>query len=219
MNDLANQAIQLALETTSSTLALEEENAKRKEELAKNISLLEDFDVAAPRAALLQKTLQQKREELENKRKELAQVQDALIHNLTNPDKGQKNNTESFQALPIVLNRVHKFVTDVTEEAVDKKALQVSLIEIVKLNETLQAFYDKLVQMNLIQESDEEKTKRQQNFYQNQQVIVQSLQNVLSIHKRIAEEEEEKGEPAPKVEEVTPEQTAAEPQTDATKTE
>ena len=55
--DLSAAAIKLAIETTANALIVEQENAKLHDQLQKNLQLLGDFEIDAPRAKLLQKQL------------------------------------------------------------------------------------------------------------------------------------------------------------------
>ncbi|OHT11260.1 hypothetical protein TRFO_19355 [Tritrichomonas foetus] len=205
--DLSVAAINLAIETTSNALAVEQENNKLREQLHKNQQLLGDFDVAAPRAQLLQKQLKEKEALLEEKRKELVDVQASIISTLKNQSQTQEPKQQSLESIPIVMNHVQKYITDLTETAVDEKTIAVPVLSLFKVTNALNKLFDTLVSSNIIDETDEEKEVRIRGFIESQQGILNKLREITQNSQ---DEEEEEVEPAPKVEEVTEQPQEAE---------
>lgn len=219
--DLSAAAIKLAIETTTNALVVEQENAKLKEQLQKNLQLLGDFEIAAPRAQLLQKQLKEKEAILEQKRQELVEVQQSIISTLQNQsqapiDQGQ----QSLAAIPTVMNHVQKLITDLTEEAVNQKTIAIPILSLFKAAGVINSLYETLSNNGIIQESQEEKQDRINTFVSTQQDILAKLREVVQsaqdsqLHD--VEEEEAENEPSkPQVEEVT-EEKPAETETPAT---
>ncbi|OHT00068.1 hypothetical protein TRFO_33302 [Tritrichomonas foetus] len=216
-SDLGVAAINLAIETTSNALAVEQENAKLREQLHKNQQLLDDFDVAAPRAQLLQKQLKEKEALLEQKRKDLVEVQAAIISTLKN--QSQEDPVQpSLESIPVVMNRVQRFVTDLTEAAVDQKTIAVPILQLFKVTDALNKLYDALVDTKVIAETKEEKEARVRAYVESQQEIITKLRAVAQQSQAAmkaqlveCEEEEEPEQPAPKVEQL-PDQQQPEPE-------
>lgn len=224
--DLSAAAIKLAIETTANAIVVEQENAKLHEQLQKNLQLLGDFEIAAPRAQLLQKQLKEKEALLEQKRQELVEVQQSIISTLQNQsqapiDQGQ----QSLAAIPTVMNHVQKLITDLTEEAVNQKTIAVPILSLFKAAGVINSLYETLSNNGIIQETQEEKQERINTFVSTQQDILTKLREVVQnvqesqLHDDEEEEEAEAGTDShkPQVEEVT-EQTPSEnpPQTETT---
>lgn len=213
--DLSAAAIKLAIETTTNALVVEQENAKLHEQLQKNLQLLGDFEIAAPRAQLLQKQLKEKEAILEQKRQELVEVQQSIISTLQNQsqapiDQGQ----QSLAAIPTVMNHVQKLITDLTEEAVNQKTIAVPILSLFKAAGVINSLYETLSNNGIIQESQEEKQERINTFVSTQQDILTKLREVVqnaqdSQLQEVEEEDEVDNEPSkPQVEEVTDEKPA-----------
>lgn len=200
-SDFSAAAIKLAIETTSNALIVEQENAKLRQQLGKNLELLGDFEIAAPRAQLLQTQLKEKETLLEEKRKELVQVQQSIISTLLHQAQSPAPQTQtSFAAIPTVMNHVQKLVTDITEDAIDQKTIAVPVLSLFKAAGIINSLYDTLSKSGIIQESQEEKEDRIKKFVSAQQDILTKLREVVqrvtdSELQEVQEEEEGTSEP------------------------
>ena len=223
-SDLGVAAINLAIETTNNALAVEQENLKLKEQLRKNQQLLEDFDSAIPRAQYLQTQLKEKQAILEQKQKDLVEIQNSIISMLKN--QGQDEQVQpSLESIPIVMNRVQRFVTDLSEAAVDQKSIAIPIVQLFKVTDALNKLYDALVDTKVIEETKEEKEQRTKNYVEAQQEIISKLRAVAQQSQaaqaatlvEVEEEDEDqqvKSSPeAAKTTESTPQQTEQPQQT------
>jgi hypothetical protein len=149
------EALRLAIETTAQTLAVEQENQELRGQLQKNLELIESFDAVLPRSQALQQRLREKKAELESKQSELVGLQSAIISVLKNPP--QSRQSESLAVVPIVLNKVQKDITALTDAAVAGKTISVPILSLFKVSEGLNKLYGTLVEEGVIPETPEEK--------------------------------------------------------------
>lgn len=207
--DLSATAIKLAIETTTNALVVEQENAKLHEQLQKNLQLLGDFEIASPRAQLLQKQLKEKESILEQKRLELVEVQQSIISTLQNQSQTSVDqDQQSLAAIPTVMNHVQKLITDLTEEAVNQKTIAIPILSLFKAAGVINSLYETLSSNGIIQESQEEKQDRINTFVSTQQDILAKLRQVVQnaqdsqLHD-VEEEDEAQNESAKPQNEVT----------------
>lgn len=212
-------ALQFAIETTLNTKKLKEENETLKSKLAENEKLLAEFDDARIRAKSLRTQLKEKEAKLEAKRKELIQIQEAIISTLQSPAQQQQEDPEeALVPIPIIMNRIQELIMSLTESAADKQSTAIPVISLFNTSEKLNKLYDALVEQDIIHETQEEHDERYANYVATQQKIVSQLKDMLAAaqaegadleeeEEEIPEEEEEPAkEDAPKVVEVTEEE-------------
>lgn len=214
INDLGPHAIQLAIEQNSKADQVETENQALHEQLYEHIDLIRQFEVGAPRAQKLLKTLNDKKAELEVKRKELMQVQAAILNQLQDPIQEEE---QSFEAVPTIINRIQSLIMNLTDSCVDENSTSVPIVQIFKSADILNKLYDTVVSSEIIKETPEERQARMTKFITTQRTILSKLQELISQSTVAAEEEEESNEsmkeesvsaPAqPKVVEITDNQS------------
>lgn len=176
-NNLKQQALLLAAESTANALAIEEENEKLKVEIKENLKAIEEFELSCPKAEELKRQCREKEELVEQKRKDLVELQSAIIKAYTN----QKNNVNapqpSLNSIPIVMNRIQKYITDITDAAVTQKTISISIIALYKLAESLKQLYDNLAdeKVKIINETPEEKEERIRQYAKSQTDILAQL--------------------------------------------
>jgi len=226
-SDLAIRALQFAIETTKNCKTVEDENKALREQLKKNLQLLNDYEEAAPRAKILREQLKVKEQKLENKRKELIELQDAIISTLKSQKQPKESNSqESLAPIPIVMNRIQQLVMNLSETAVDQKTTAVPILSLFKASDALNQLFDALVEQKIIEEGPQEREARIKQFVSAQQQVLEQLKKMIQKAEEAPEEEEfvaeeeEEGEPAasPKIEEVV-EVPEAEVVAEAPKTE
>jgi hypothetical protein len=112
------EALHLAVETTTQSLSVEQENKELRAQLKKNFDLVKSFEVILPRTQQLQQLVQQKKAELAAKQGELISVQSSIISNLKNPLRQSSRSDESLSVIPQVMSEVQKNITGLTDAAV-----------------------------------------------------------------------------------------------------
>lgn len=212
-SDVGAAALQLAVETTLNVSAIEKENERLRGELQKNLEKLRDVDTAVAHTQALQETLKAKEAELEQKRKDLIEIQSAIIGTLkAQAQEAPAAPQPSMESIPVVMNRVQKFVTDLTESAVDQKSIAIPVFSLFKVTDMLSKLYDAVVEAKIIEETDEERRQRSDAYAAAQQEILSELKQIIERAQQQAQTQEEagaepepEGEPKAKVEEVKPE--------------
>ena len=211
--DASLRALQFAIQTTLNARKLKDENEQLKLVLKENEQLLSDFEDAAPRAKSLKAQLKEKEQKLEQKRKELIQIQEAIISTLrVQAQAPQENPAETLRPIPIVMNNIQELIMSLTENAVDNRTTAIPVLDLFGVSDKLNRLYDTLAAEEIITETPEERDKRNQEFVANQQEILNQLKSLLSAAEEEDEaedeEEEEKQdeEEKPKVVEVTNEE-------------
>ena len=210
--DASLRALQFAIQTTLNARKLKDENEQLKLKLKENEQLLSDFDDAAPRAKSLKAQLKEKEQKLEQKRKELIQIQEAIISTLrAQAQAPQENPAETLRPIPIVMNNIQELIMSLTENAVDNRTTAIPVLDLFGVSDKLNRLYDTLAAEDIISETPEEKDKRNQEFVANQQEILNQLKSLLSAAEEedelVEEEEEERHEEEkPKVVEVSNEE-------------
>jgi dsDNA-binding SOS-regulon protein len=197
------EALRLAIETTAQALAVEEDNKGLRAQLQKNLELLENFDAVVPRAQQLQQQLRQKKAELEAKQAELISLQSAIISTIKNPPSSPSEQAGTLEVIPVVMGKVQKDITALTDVAVAQKTINVPILSLYKVSEGLHKLYDTLVDQKVIEESQEEKQERLQRYLTAQREVLLGLK-ALSQQAAAAP-------PAPRVVEVAPEADDAPP--------
>ena len=212
--DATLRALQFAVQTTLNAKKLQQENDALKQKLKENEQLLADFEDAAPRAKSLKSQLKAKEEKLEQKRKELIQVQEAIISTLkAQAQPSNEDPMDSLRPIPIVMNNIQTLIMGLTEKAVDNRTTAIPVLDLFGVSDKLNRLYDALVEQEIITETPEEKDARNQEYVANQQQILTKLKEMLAsaeeeeelVEEEAAEaveEEEEKKEEKPKVEVV-----------------
>jgi hypothetical protein len=201
------QAIQLAIETSSQAAAVEEENKELRSQLQKNLELIENFDLATPRAQALQQELRNKEAELAQQRSELINVQAAIIRALkAQGESPPPAPAPSLEVIPLVMGKVQKSVTTLTEAAIDQKTISIPILSLFKVSENLHRLYDALAEKGIIEETDDEKRERVQRFVSSQKEILTGLKAIAqkadaqaaAAHRAPSPQVEEGEEPPPK---------------------
>jgi hypothetical protein len=193
--------MQLAIETSSQAAAVEEENKELRAQLQKNLELVEHFDLASPRAQALQRQLRDKEAELAQKRSELISVQAAIIATLkTQGESAPPAPAPSLEVIPLVMGKVQKSVTTLTEEAIDQRTISIPILSLFKVSESLHRLYDALAEKGVIEETDDEKRERIQKFVTSQKAILVGLKAIAESAQ--AERAAAERPPAPRVEVV-----------------
>jgi hypothetical protein len=173
------QAIQLAVETSSQAAAVEEENKELRAQLQKNLEVIENFDVASPRARALEQQLRDKEAELAQKRSELITVQAAIIATLkAQGESPPPAPATSLDVIPLVMGKVQKSVTTLTEAAIDQKTISIPILSLFKVSEGLHRLYDALAEKGVIEETDDEKRNRIHKFVSSQKEILTRLKAI-----------------------------------------
>jgi hypothetical protein len=181
MSDHATAAIRLAVEATSQATAIEKENEELQSQFKTNASLIASLDAASTHARFLQQQLREKQGEVEQKKKDLIALQGALISTLKNPPQADSSvEPASLEVIPIVMNSVLKYVTDLTEEAINENAIGVPILSLFKTAEALNNLFGALATKHIIQENDEEKHDRVQLYVSAQHEILTQLRNTLT---------------------------------------
>jgi hypothetical protein len=181
MSERAAAAIQLAVETTSQAIAVEQENEELRKQLKKNEALIESFTAAAPRARALQTQLREKQAEIEQKQKDLIALQSAIIDTLKNPPQPPSQSQEgSLEVIPIVMNSVLKQITTLTEKAIDEKSIGIPILSLFKAAEGLNHLYGTLCDKKIITESPEEKQERIEKYVSTQREILTKLREIVN---------------------------------------
>jgi hypothetical protein len=195
--DLAAKTIQMAIETTSNAISVEQENQKMREQLKKNLDVLGDFDAATPRAQGLQAQLREKQAELEEKRKSLVEIQGAVIRAIKQQEQGGGNTAqEQLEVVPIIMNRIQKFVSDLSDAAVEQKSIAIPILSVFEVVQSLNKLYDALLDKEIIKESPEAKEERVRRLVSAQQEILVKLQAIMEAGDPDEGEETEATAPA-----------------------
>ena len=201
--DASLRALQFAIQTTLNAKKLKQENDQLRQKLKENEDLLSDFEQAEPRAKALQAELKEKERKLEQKRKELIQIQEAIISTLKSQAQApQENPMESLRPIPIVMNNIQDLIMKLTENAVDQRTTAIPVLDLFGVSDKLNRLYDALAEQEIISETPEEKEARNQEFVESQQEILTQLKAMLSAIEEDEEEVNEEEEQKPKVEEV-----------------
>lgn len=189
--DIGAAAIGLAVETIQNTIAIEQENKNLKEQLSNNLKLMDDFEVVIPRSKALQQQLKEKKDLIEQKRQELVELQKSVIAALVQkPEAGSPPET-SLEAIPIVMNRVQRFITDLSDTAVENKTLAVSILSLVKVNEAIDRLYDAAVDSQVIKETKEERDIRIKNNTNSNQEIINKVRENITTQQQLLKEQQE----------------------------
>ena len=207
--DASLRALQFALQTTINAKKLKAENEQLKLKLKENEQLLSDFDDAAPRAKSLKAQLKEKEQKLEQKRKELIQIQEAIISTLkAQAQTSQEDPIDSLRPIPIVMNNIQDLIMSLTETAVDNQRTAIPVLDLFSVSDKLNRLYDALADQQIISETPEEREQRNQEFVANQQEILNQLKDMLAAAEEEDDDEpeEEEKEEKPKVVEVQTEE-------------
>ena len=216
--DMGVAAIQLTLQTKAKTAQIKESTASLKTQLVQNQQLLGELDIAIPHSQLLIKELDDKKAELENKRKQLADLQAALIQQIQNPLPEKKEEIpKSIAVLPIVLGSVLKFFTDLTEAAVNQQDITIPVYSLLKVGDSFNRLYTTLTDKGVLHETEDEAKERKSTFLHNQATILNGLKNIIAA--KDAEEEEEKADATEEKAATTEEKVDAKEGQDETKAE
>lgn len=192
--ELGSAAIKLAVETIQNAIAIEQENKNLKDQLSSNLKIMDDFEAVIPRAKALQQELKEKKDIIEQKRQELVELQKSVITALIQkPEVGSPPET-SLDAIPIVMNRVQRFITDLSDAAVEKKTLAVSILSLVKVNEALDRLYDAAVDSQVIKETKEEREIRIKTNANSNQEIINKVRENISNQQQILKQQQEQQE-------------------------
>ena len=191
--DASLRALQFAIQTTLNSKKLQQENEQLKLKLKENEQLLSDFDDAAPRAKSLKAQLKEKEQKLEQKRKELIQIQEAIISTLkSQAQPRQENPVDSLRPIPLVMNNIQELIMNLTENAVDQRTTAIPVLELFGVSDKLNRLYDALVDQEIISETPEERDQRNQEYVMNQQQILDQLKDMLSaVEEEDANQDEE----------------------------
>jgi hypothetical protein len=168
------EALHIAIETTSQSLIVEKENEELRAQLQKNLALIEQFETVATRTQQLQDQLRQKKAELESKQNELVGVQSALISILKNPPS-RSSQSDSLAVIPVVLGKVQKDITGLTDAAIAANTIAIPVLSLFKVSEGFNQLFDTLVTENIISETPEEKQERLQRHFTSQKEILAKL--------------------------------------------
>ena len=178
---LESTAMQMSIKTITIAKAIEEKNQNIREQILKNNSILDDLDSSSASAQKLDDQLKEKKKILENKQQELIYIQNAIIskiktQNLTS--KG-KQDSESIQAIPIVVNRIQKFINDLTEATIKQQSLSIPITLILKVIESINKLYDSISDADIIKETEEEKLERLRKYQDTQNEIVNKIKEII----------------------------------------
>ena len=178
---LESTAMQMSIKTITIAKAIEEKNQNIREQILKNNSILDDLDSSSASAQKLDDQLKEKKKILENKQQELIDIQNAIIskiktQNLTS--KG-KQDSESIQAIPIVVNRIQKFINDLTEATIKQQSLSIPITLILKVIESINKLYDSISDADIIKETEEEKLERLRKYQDTQNEIVNKIKEII----------------------------------------
>lgn len=203
--NLIQNALKYSIETSINSTQLEEENKLLRDQLKKNEELLSEFDEALPRAKYLQKELKDKQEKIEQKRKELVDIQEAIISTLNNQSQTKESAPQaSLAPIPMVMNRVQDLLMTLTESAVDSASTSIPILSLFKVSDQLNQLYDVLSEKGIIEETPEERDNRMTQFVVAQKQILEHLKAMLAAaDAEVPEEEEEEEEEIPPQPHVT----------------
>lgn len=183
--DPIKKVLEFAIQTSYSSQKLEEENKALREQLQKNEEILNNFEEAQPLTKSLQNKLKEKEALLEEKRKELIDVQNAIITTIRNQTSSAQ--IESSSAIPYVMNKVLENIMGLTEEAIDKKSTTISILSLFKVCDKLNHLFEELVEKNIITETEEERKTRIDSFIVSQKT---ALNRILALCASNTEEED-----------------------------
>lgn len=189
--EIGAAAINLAIETVQNTIAIEQENKNLKDQLSSNMKIMDDLDIVIPRAKMLQQQLKEKKDLIEQKKQELVQLQQSVIASLIQKSEHEPPSETSLEAVPIVLNRVQRFITDLSEAAVDNKTIAVSILSLVKVNEALDRLYDAAVDSQVIKETKEERDARIKTNSNANQEIINKVRENISTQQQILKQQQQ----------------------------
>ena len=189
--DIGAAAIGLAVESIQNAIVIEQENQNLKEQLSSNMKIMDDLDIVIPRAKALQQQLKEKKELVEQKRQELVDLQKSVISALTRKPEPALPTETSLEAIPIVMNRIQRFITDLTDSAVDNKTIAVSILSLVKVNEALDRLYDAAVDSQVINETKEERDARIRNNTSTNKDIIEKVRVNITKQQQLQIQQQE----------------------------
>jgi hypothetical protein len=195
------QAIQLAVETSLQAASVEDENKELRAQLQKNLDLIENFEVGSGRARALEQQLRDKEAKLSQKRSELISVQAAIIATLkVQGESPPPVAGASLEVIPLVIGKVQKSVTTLTEAAIEQKTISIPILSLFKVSESLHQLYDALAEKGVIEETDDEKRERIHKFVSSQKEILTGLKAIAERFQASAQRPrvEEERDPSPK---------------------
>lgn len=185
----AADPLSLALQINAKTNQIKETTKKLEDQLSQNMKLINQFKFAEPHTSSIVKELEERKKILEEKRKTLASTQAELINSIQNPLEIEKPQEipPSIAALPVVMSNVLKFVTNLTETAVDQPTVTIPILSLFKTNQLLNQLYTTLAKKEIIHEDTVEYEERMHSFLESQAAIVNGLK---AVEEALSEEEE-----------------------------
>ena len=166
-----------------------EENSKViKQEIEKNHKMINEFLQTLSSTEGKSKNKENKNKEIERKRQELLSLQETLISLKERKTlKKEKKQMNSFEQCPIVVNKIHDILFQLSETAITNPNKKVSVFSMLKAAQIISQLTDLCQSEGFIDETDEEKEKRHEKEKEEEEKIRKYFQK----DKAKKEEEEE----------------------------
>lgn len=179
-SDLVIKSASLAIEQTREAQNIEKTIQLIEKSLKENSSIIDEFETNTPTVKSVISENKQKDEIIKKKREELLQLQNALIKIKTLRKKDDKDTLESWEPVPIVVNRIQDLVMKLSETAINDKTVAIPILSIFKVNDALNTLFDISSSEGFINETEEEKQKRLEDYANKQKHILEILKKYVN---------------------------------------
>ena len=173
-SDLLSKAVQIAIQQTVEKNKTENQIEQLYSALNENQELENEISDVLPSTHSRILINEEKDAIIEEKQKQLIDLQNLFLR-MKSKKEDSKNRIESWEPVPIVINRVQDLIAKLSEQSIEEKTSEIPILSILKVNTAINQLYDQCVQYGYINESPEMKKQRITEFAQMQKNILDNL--------------------------------------------
>ena len=171
-----NQEIIKLIATLTTQRNQEKENADRQIEqlyasLIENETLEDELADLLPQSNAHKTILKEKDNIIQEKQKQLIELQSLLIQKMKSKSVKKTEETHSFEPIPIVTNKIQFLLSKLSEQSIDEKRTEVPIKSILKVILALDQLYQQCIDYKFINETEEMKKQKAQENNQFQALL------------------------------------------------
>ena len=176
-SEALKEILSYTIKAFNNSLLVEERNAQLKNQIKNfnNTLIKTQMDLDLCRSKINE--LNEKKAMIQNKREQLAEIQRNIIQKLDNDSiiTDLSNNPLDYTGVPPVLMFILETLYSATEAQLSSGQIKIPISQILEISESINEMHNKLVNSNIINETDDETKDRNENIAQNQQIFMNEL--------------------------------------------
>lgn len=185
-SEILNKCANIAIESTLNMQSEQKTIQLIEQSLKENSNIIDEFEANKPSVDSVISENREKDEQIKKKREELLKLQQAYIRIKSLKKKEDSQEVKSWEPIPIVVNRAQDLIMKLSETAINENSIGVPILSIFKVNDAINTLYDISVEEGFIQETDDEKQIRLEEYAAKQKHVLDILNEHVSEKEEVS---------------------------------